>query len=168
MNDLIPFSNKYFKTATLNSPMSQRTERILALIFIPISAIILAITIISFVTLTYSTVQYFRFVDFKKEYQSQFQAIKHEEEQWKIIHPNDIRLVHQVSINLIPYEETGLDGGNIDPADTSVPTRAIDLQTDRVSLQITIIILCSLGFAIPWLCIRTFYWIKTADKTITN
>jgi len=166
MHQLILYSNKYFKSATLNTPMSQRTERILALFFVPISLVMLSVIIFAIIMMVNSTFLYFKFIKLKKDYQPKVEAIKQNEDIWKLIHPNETRWSETISLDLTPYTDSGLD--NINPADTMFPEKAIDLQSDNIVLQIITIIICLFSFSLPWMLIRVFYWVKTADKTLLN
>lgn len=166
MNQLVFYSNKYFKSATLNTSMSQRTERILALFFVPISLAVFAIITIAFIMIINSTVLYFKFVALKKEYQPKVEAIKQNEDIWKLVHPNETRWSETIMLDLTPYTNSGID--NINPTDTSFPEKAIDLQTDNIISQIITIVICLFSFSLPWIIIRVFYWVKIADKTSRN
>lgn len=157
---------KYFKSATFNSLISQKTERILKLIILPVWGIAIVATILLLIQVGYSTNLYFKSVDLKNKYQGILTRNKQDEEIQKRLRPQSFNPseIDVSGVDLKLFREVGINDPN--PNNDEMPNEAIAINSDGIKTGIFyILIINCLVFLLPWLLIRGFYWIKLADAT---
>jgi len=193
---------KYIKSATYNTKFSQKTERILKLIFFSIWLVALIPTLIVSYHGIISIPLYFKSIELKNKYQDELSKNRKNSEQEKIskqiysdsknkpkariftyidsinkdykeVLPkksqnfkeseNTYSPTEVTTFDLRPWQDVGIN--NPSPDDDRMPNQAIEINSSLMKNGLISIILYLLLYFLPWILIRTYFWIKSANTT---